>query len=78
MSYEEMVKTARGEAQFDLVLKNVKLVNVFTREVYVTNVGIHRNIISYVGDLQDFKSKDTFERERHVRDTRSDRFTPAH
>ena len=61
MSYEEMLKTARGETQFDLVLKNVKLVNVFTREVYVTNVGIYRNIISYVGDLQDFKSKDTFD-----------------
>ena len=61
MSYEEMVKTSRGEAQFDLLLKNVKLVNVSTREVYETNVGIHRNLISYVGGLEDFKSKETFD-----------------
>lgn len=78
MTYEEMVKSARGEAQFDLVLKNLKLVNVFTSEIYETNVGIHRNIISYVGDLDEFKSRDTFDCERNVCDTWPGRFTPAH
>lgn len=56
-----MVKSSRGEAQFDLVLENLKLVNVFTREIYETNVGIHHNIISYVGGLEEFESKDTFD-----------------
>ena len=61
MSYEEMVRTALGDAPFDLLLKNVKLVNVYTREIYDTNIGIHDRIISYVGGSHNFKSKDTFD-----------------
>ena len=61
MSYEEMVRTALGDAPFDLLLKNVKLVNVYTREIYDTNIGIHDRIISYVGGSHNFKSKDIFD-----------------
>ena len=61
MSYEEMVRTALGDAPFDLLLNNVKLVNVYTREIYDTNIGIHDRIISYVGGSHNFKSKDIFD-----------------
>jgi len=61
LSYEEMVRTALGDAPFDLLLKNVKLVNVYTREIYDTNIGIHDRIISYVGGSHNFKSKDIFD-----------------
>ena len=56
-----MVKTARGDAPFDLLVKNVRLLNVFTREIYKTNIGIYNNVISYVGGLDNFKARDTFD-----------------
>jgi len=56
-----MVKVARGDSKFDLVLKNVRLVNVYTREIYESNIGIRNQIITYVGELGNFKSKDVFD-----------------
>lgn len=61
MSYEELVKAARGDAQFDLLLKNLRLVNVYTREEYETNIGICGDTISYVGELMDGRSRDVYD-----------------
>ncbi len=61
MTYERLVQTARGDVPFDLVLRNVRLVNVYTREQYETSIGICGDKISYVGDLEEIKSKDVFD-----------------
>jgi adenine deaminase len=61
LSYESVVKSARGDAPFDLVLKNVRLVNVYTTEEYETDIGTCGNRISYVGDLADSKSTDVYD-----------------
>ncbi len=61
MSYETLVNSARGDAPFDLLLKNVRLVNVYTREEYETNIGICGDTISYVGALMDGKSKEVYD-----------------
>jgi adenine deaminase len=60
LSYEDLVRSARGDGQFDLVLENVKLVNVFTSEIYEASIGISRNIISYVGQSKDLNSRQVF------------------
>ena len=56
-----MVKAARGDSQFDLILRNVSLVNVYTREIYESNVGINNQVITYVGEHGNFASRDTFD-----------------
>jgi adenine deaminase len=61
LSYETVVKSARGDAPFDLVLKNVRLVNVYTKEEYETNIGICGDTISYVGELTESKSREVYD-----------------
>ena len=56
-----MVRSARGDGQFDLALKNVKLLNVFTSEIYDANIGIFQDVISYVGNAKDLKAKESFD-----------------
>jgi adenine deaminase len=44
-----LIKVAKGEAQPDLLLENVHLINVFTGEIYVTNVALMQGTIAGVG-----------------------------
>lgn len=46
---KQLIRIAKGEAQPHLVLKNVNLVNVFTGEIYLTNVAIAQGTIAGVG-----------------------------
>lgn len=39
-SRNELVKVSRGEEKADVLIKNVKLVNVFTAEIYKADIGI--------------------------------------
>ena len=43
--------TALGKVKADLVIKNGKLVNVYTREIYQADVAIKDKRIAYVGDV---------------------------
>ncbi len=46
MELVEIIKIARGEEQADLLLKNARVVNVFSGDIYETNVAIaHGNLI---------------------------------
>lgn len=48
-SIKQLIRVAKGEAQPDLLLENVNLVNVFTGEIYLTNVAIAQGTVAGVG-----------------------------
>ncbi|MGI9277657.1 MAG: amidohydrolase family protein, partial [Endozoicomonas sp.] len=43
-----LVEAALGERPFDLVIENIRLLNVFTRELYPARVGIYDGFIAHV------------------------------
>ncbi|UCF78740.1 MAG: adenine deaminase [Candidatus Eiseniibacteriota bacterium] len=49
MSVEQLIAVAAGEQEADLVLKGGKVVNVFSGEIYESDVAIHGNRIAGVG-----------------------------
>jgi adenine deaminase len=49
MELGNLVKVARGDAPADLVLRNAKLVNVYSGEVYATDVALHGARIAGIG-----------------------------
>ena len=49
MSIENIIETAKGNNNADLVIKNVNLVNVLSEEIYVTDVAIKDGIIAGIG-----------------------------
>lgn len=44
----ELVEAALGERDFDLVIRNVKMVNVFSGEVYPAEIGIYDGFIAHI------------------------------
>jgi adenine deaminase len=50
MDRVELIKLARGDAPADLLLKNANLVNVFTGEVYQTDIAISGSTIVGLGE----------------------------
>mgnify|MGYP005845017783 CR=1 FL=1 len=52
MLREELIRVARGEAEADLVLKNARVVNVFSGDVHVADVAIARSLIAGVGEYR--------------------------
>jgi adenine deaminase len=52
MLREELIRVARGEVEADLVLRNARLINVFSGDVYVTDVAIARSFIAGLGDYR--------------------------
>ncbi len=46
----EIINAARGEHPVDLLLKNVKLVNVFSGEIYPTDIAIHDELVIGIGN----------------------------
>ena len=52
MELSEIIKLARGEAKADLLLKNARVVNVFSHEIIETNVAIAGDRIVGLGDYQ--------------------------
>ncbi len=49
MSIENIIQTAKGDNNADLVIKNVQLINVLSEEIYTTDVAIKDGIIAGVG-----------------------------
>jgi len=52
MELSKIIKYARGEEEADLLLKNVRLVNVLSGEVHLTNVAIARTRIVGLGEYR--------------------------
>jgi len=50
MSLAEIIKVARGEENADLLLKNGKIINVFSGEIYTSDVAIYQNMIVGLGE----------------------------
>ncbi|HBY57943.1 MAG TPA: adenine deaminase [Candidatus Atribacteria bacterium] len=49
MNLSEIIKVARGEKKADLLLKNGNIINVFSGEIYATDVAIYKDKIVGVG-----------------------------
>lgn len=49
MSIENIIQTAKGSNNADLVIKNVQLINVLSEEIYTTDVAIKDGVIAGVG-----------------------------
>ncbi|HQA68409.1 MAG TPA: amidohydrolase family protein, partial [Aggregatilineales bacterium] len=50
MEREKLIRIARGDKPAAVLLKNANLVNVFTGEVYLTDIAIRRSRIVGLGD----------------------------
>jgi adenine deaminase len=48
----EIIRAALGEKRVDLLIKNARLVNVLSGEIYPTNVAVDGGLIVGVGDYQ--------------------------
>ncbi len=55
MSRTELIEAARGDRPLDLFIKNVKLINVFTCEIYPADIGIYEERIALVAPAGAFK-----------------------
>lgn len=49
MQYNSAVAAAAGNDKFDLAIKNLKLVNVYTKEVYPAVIGVKAGLIAHIG-----------------------------
>ena len=47
---KELIEVARGDAPADLILKNARLVNVFTGEIYPTDIVVRRSRVVALGE----------------------------
>ncbi|MBS7643053.1 adenine deaminase [Candidatus Bathyarchaeota archaeon] len=61
MSYEDVIRAAQGEIPIDIAVKNVRLVNVLTAEIYNADIGIIGDKISYVGEMKNFQANEVFD-----------------
>jgi len=61
MSYEDVIRAARGEIPFDVTVRKTRLVNVITAEIYDADMGISGNKISFVGEMKDFRAREVFD-----------------
>jgi adenine deaminase len=52
MLLEELIQVARGEVEADLVLKNARVVNVFSGNIHDADVAIHRTRVVGFGDYR--------------------------
>lgn len=52
ITLEDLIRIARGEDKADLVLKNARVVNVFSGDIHVTNIAIASTRIAGLGDYR--------------------------
>ncbi|MCT4596541.1 MAG: adenine deaminase [Vallitalea sp.] len=50
---DSVINAALGKEKFDLVIQNIKLVNLFTKEIYDSEIGIKTGVISHVSHPTD-------------------------
>jgi adenine deaminase len=49
MEPEELVRIAHGEQEADLLLRNARLVNVYSGEIYLTDIAIAGEQVAALG-----------------------------
>ncbi len=54
----DQLKTSMGQKKAELVLKNAKIVNVFTHEIEEGNIAIENGMIAGIGDYEGTEKKD--------------------
>ncbi|MCD4784639.1 MAG: adenine deaminase [Candidatus Eremiobacteraeota bacterium] len=54
----EIIRAARGEKRVDLLIRNARIVNVLSGEIYLTNVAIDGGLIVGFGDYQAIQNID--------------------
>ncbi len=52
MLLEELIQAARGEVEVDLLLKNARLVNVFSGDIHHADVAVHRTRVVGLGNYR--------------------------
>jgi adenine deaminase len=52
MEKSDVIRAAMGARPFDLAVRNIKLVNVFTEEIYPSDIGIAGDTIAYTGPFK--------------------------
>jgi adenine deaminase len=58
LNIESFVKASKGEISYDLIIENIRLVNVLTNEIYQSDIGIiDTHIVNISDSLQNKKSK---------------------
>lgn len=55
------IKASMGLLELDLILKNVKLLNVYTNEIYQASIGIFNKKIVSINPSEDIKAKETID-----------------
>lgn len=55
------IKASMGLIELDLILKNVKLLNVYTNEIYQASIGIFNKKIVSINPSEDIKAKETID-----------------
>ncbi|MEM3793198.1 MAG: adenine deaminase [Candidatus Bathyarchaeia archaeon] len=58
VEFKELIEAALGKRRLSIFFKNVNLVNVYTCEVYKSNVGILDDRICYVGEDNGFEASE--------------------
>lgn len=53
----DQLKTSMGQKKAELVLKNAKIVNVFTHEIEEGNIAIENGMIAGIGDYEGTEKK---------------------
>ncbi len=62
MLTEDLLSVARGERMADLVLKNARVINVFSGSIEVTNIAVYNGYIVGLGDYAGFIEHDLEEK----------------
>ncbi len=52
----DLIASALGTVPLDVIIRNVKLVNVYSGEIYKASIGVFRGRIACVGDLDGYKA----------------------
>ncbi|MEI6158033.1 MAG: amidohydrolase family protein, partial [Atribacterota bacterium] len=60
MDLEERIAVAHGERKVDLLLKNARIVDVFSGNIYRGNIAIHQDLIVGIGDYDAENTMDLY------------------
>ena len=59
MQLDKIIRAARGDSPVDLLLKNIKLINVVSGEIYPTDIAIDDQLIVGIGN--DYEAKNVID-----------------
>src|SRR3989339_765640 len=48
----ELIKAARGDQRVDLLIRNARLINVFSGEIYKEDVAVHKGVVVGFGNYK--------------------------